>query len=137
MPPYVTEIAVRWSDMDAYGHVNNARTVTIIEEARTEMLFGREAGEVAAGLARGVVVARLSAHYQRPLLYSGVPARVRVWVTALRAASFDLDYEVRDGRSGEVAATARTQLVPYDLAAERPRRISDAERTYLEGYRDA
>ena len=63
------------------------------------------------------------------------PAALRVWVTELRAASFDLDYEVRDGRSGEVAATARTQLVPYDLATARPQRITDLERAFLEGHR--
>ncbi|MGH3980641.1 MAG: acyl-CoA thioesterase [Pseudonocardiaceae bacterium] len=39
LPAYATEIAVRWSDMDSFGHVNNACTVTLIEEARTELLF--------------------------------------------------------------------------------------------------
>ncbi len=90
----------------------------------------------AADLARGVLVARLSVHYRRPLVYSGIPAGLQVWVSESRAASFDLDYEVRDGRSGEVAATTRTQLVPYDLTAARPRRITNLERTFLEGHRD-
>jgi acyl-CoA thioester hydrolase len=132
---YATEIAVRWSDMDAFGHVNNASFVTLLEEARTELLFGAGAQAGAAGLARGVVVARLSVRYRRPLVYSGAPAALRLWVSELRAASFDLDYEVRDGRSGEVVATARTQLVPYDLAAARPLRITDLERAFLEGHR--
>ena len=73
--------------------------------------------------------------YRRPLVYSGIPVVLRLWVSELRAASFDLDYEVRDGRSGEVAATASTQLVPYDLAAARPRRITDLERAFLERHR--
>ena len=135
MPAYATDIAVRWSDMDAFGHVNNASLVTLLEEARTELLFGAGARAGAADLARGVVVARLSVRYRRPLVYSGIPVVLRLWVSELRAASFDLDYEVRDGRSGEVAATASTQLVPYDLAAARPRRITDLERAFLERHR--
>ncbi len=136
MPAYVTEVAVRWSDMDAFGHVNNARIVTLLEEARTEWIFGAGEQAGATDLARGVVVARLSVHYRRPLVYSGMPAALQVWVSELLAASFDLDYEVRDGRSGEVVATARTRMVPYDLAAARPRRVTDLERAFLEGHRD-
>jgi acyl-CoA thioester hydrolase len=36
---FAVEVAVRWSDMDSYGHVNHARTVTLLEEARTELFF--------------------------------------------------------------------------------------------------
>ncbi len=135
MPAYTTKIAVRWSDMDAFGHVNNARIVTLLEEARTEWIFGAGAQAGAADLARGVVVARLLVHYRRPLVFSAIPAAVRMWVSELRSASFDLDYEVRDGCSGEVAATARTRMVPYDLAAARSRRVTDLERAFLEGHR--
>lgn len=137
MGAFSTEVAVRWSDMDAFGHVNNARTVTLIEEARTELLFANGARHASDDLSHGVVVARLTVDYRRPLRYSGVPVPLRVWVTDVRAASFDLDYEVRDGKTGEVAATARTQLVPYDLHAGRPRRLTADERAFLETYRDA
>lgn len=138
MSAYSTEIAVRWSDMDVFGHVNNARTVTLIEEARAELLFSSRARDSGAGeLERGLLVARLSVHYERPLLYTGAAARVTLWVGTLRAAWFDLDYEVADGCSGQRVATARTQLVPYDLPAGRPRRLTDAERGFLAGYRDA
>ena len=36
---FIHEVAVRWSDMDAYGHVNNARFLTLYEEARVAMFF--------------------------------------------------------------------------------------------------
>lgn len=137
MSAYSTEIAVRWSDMDVFGHVNNARTVTLIEEARTELLFNAAARDAGAGeLEQGLLVARLSVHYERPLHYTGAPARVTLWVATVRAAWFDLDYEVADGRSGQRVVNARTQLVPYDLDAGRPRRLTAAEREFLDGYRD-
>jgi hypothetical protein len=44
VPAYATEIAVRWSDMDAFGHVNNARIVTLLEGPHRAALRGRGAG---------------------------------------------------------------------------------------------
>ena len=62
---------------------------------------------------------------------------VNLVVRELRAASFDLDYTIHSGRreSDAVVATAETLLVPYDREAARPRRLTDAERDFLAGYR--
>ena len=131
---FSTDVAVRWSDMDVYGHVNNARVVTLLEEARTELLFGEGARRGAHTLAAGVVVVELSVRYRQPLVYSASPVRVRLWVSELLAASFALDYVVA-GSVGD-AVTARTQLAAYDTAAQRPRRLTPAEREFLAGFRD-
>jgi acyl-CoA thioester hydrolase len=131
---FSTDVAVRWSDMDVYGHVNNARVVTLLEEARTELLFGEGARRGAHTLAAGVVVVELSVRYRQPLVYSASPVQVRLWVSELLAASFALDYVVA-GSVGD-AVTARTQLAAYDTAAQRPRRLTPAERAFLAGFRD-
>ncbi|HEV7451290.1 MAG TPA: thioesterase family protein [Pseudonocardiaceae bacterium] len=130
---FSTDVAVRWSDMDVYGHVNNARVVTLLEEARTELLFGEGARRGAKGLADGVVVVELVVRYRQPLVYSAAPVRVRVWVSELRAASFSLDYTVTAG-DGD-AVTARTQLAPYDTGTQRPRRLMPGEREFLAAFR--
>ena len=46
MARYRCDYPMRWSDMDAYGHVNNARMLTLYEEARVAMMFvcARERG---------------------------------------------------------------------------------------------
>ncbi len=134
MAIFSTDVAVRWSDMDVYGHVNNARVVTLLEEARTELLFGEGARRGAHTLAAGVVVVELSVRYRQPLVYSASPVQVRLWVSELLAASFTLDYVVA-GPVGD-AVTARTQLAAYDTAAQRPRRLTPAEREFLAGFRD-
>jgi acyl-CoA thioester hydrolase len=131
---FITDVAVRWSDMDVYGHVNNARVVTLLEEARTELLFHEGARRGAQTLAEGVVVVELSVRYRQPLAYTAHPVRVRLWVSELRAASFALDYVVL-GTDGD-AVSARTQLAPYDTSAQRPRRLMPAEREFLEAFRD-
>jgi acyl-CoA thioester hydrolase len=131
---FSTDVAVRWSDMDVYGHVNNARVVTLLEEARTKLLFGEGAQRDAHTLAAGVVVVELSVRYRQPLVYSASPVRVRLWVSELLAASFTLDYVVV-GPVGD-AVTARTQLAAYDTAAQRPRRLTPREREFLAEFRD-
>lgn len=123
--------------MDAFGHVNHASTVTLLEEARIELLFGEASRHGVDGMARGMVVARLQVEYQNPLVVDGGKVRVEVSVRELRAASFTMDYTVRSGpaRSGQVVATAETLLVPYDLGGEHPRRLTDTERDFLAGWR--
>jgi len=131
---FSTDVAVRWSDMDIYGHVNNARVVTLLEEARTELLFGEGARRGAQTLAEGVVVVELLVRYRQPLVYTASPVRVRLWVSELLAASFAVEYVVA-GTSGD-AVTARTQLAAYDTAAQRPRRLNPGEREFLAAFRD-
>ena len=137
MGMYVAEVRPRWSDMDVFGHVNHASTVTLLEEARIDLLFGEAGRHSAASMAKGVVVARLAVDYHSPLVADGSAVRVEISVRDLRAASFTLDYTVYNGRrnSDAVVATAETLLVPYDVNLGRPRRLTDAERDFLAGYR--
>ncbi|HEY1574572.1 MAG TPA: thioesterase family protein [Pseudonocardiaceae bacterium] len=137
MGVYVAEVRPRWSDMDVFGHVNHASMVTLLEEARIDLLFGEAGRHSAADMAKGVVVARLAVDYHSPLVADGSVVRVEISVRDLRAASFTLDYTVYNGRrnSDAVVATAETLLVPYDVNVGRPRRLTDAERDFLAGYR--
>ena len=122
--------------MDAFGHVNHANTVTLLEEARAELLFV-EAARQGASMAGGMVVARLVVDYHVPLIADGRSVRVEISVRTLKAASFTLDYVVHSGRSNAdaVVATAETLMVPYNLESGRPRRLAEAERDFLAGYR--
>ncbi|MCP2259740.1 acyl-CoA thioester hydrolase [Streptoalloteichus tenebrarius] len=136
MGAFVTEVQPRWSDMDAFGHVNHANTVTLLEDARVAMLFVEAARHGVDGLARGMVVARLAVDYHAPLVFTGEPVCVRIAVRDLRVASFTLDYTVHSGRSHEdqVVASAQTLMAPYDVANTRPRRLTETERDFLAGF---
>lgn len=143
MGPYSADVAVRWSDMDVFQHVNNARVVTLLEEARTQMLLDEGARYGADVLLNGLVVVDLEVRYRAPLLYSPRPVQIQMWVSELRTAWFTLEYSVRglldsasgasgaDGGSVGEAVTARTRLAPYETRAKRPRRLSAAEREFL------
>ena len=126
--------SLRWSDMDAFGHVNNTTFFTYLEEARVDLLFVH-AGDVVARdrLSSGIVVARHEIDYKAPLVFRPEPVAVDVWVSRLSTSSFELRYEVLDDE-GPVYAQAATVLVPYDVDAGRPRRVSDEERAALEPF---
>jgi len=120
--------ALRWSDLDAYGHVNNARFLTLYEEARVAMMFvdARKAG--VTSFEEGVVISRHEIDYLRPVDY-GDPVRIELWIEELKPSRFTVAYEPFDGN--RVTSRARTVCVPYDLAKQRPRRLSEAEHSFL------
>ena len=123
---------MRWSDMDAYGHVNNVVYLTYLEEARVDMLFTLGAELGAKALSEGVLVARHEIDYRRPLVYHQGGVDIDLWTGAIKGASFELRYEVHDDET--VFARAASLLVPFDLTAQRPRRVSPEERDFLERY---
>ena len=117
--------------MDAFGHVNNVVFLTYLEEARVDMLFVHAGSEAATEkLASGVVVARHEIDYKTPLVFRSEPVAIDLWVTKLGTSSFTLAYEVKDD-DGPVYVRAATVMVPYDVKAERPRRVSEEEREAL------
>ena len=63
----MTQVRVRWSDLDAFRHVNNAKTVTLLEEARVDWLFSEAARHGVNRLTEGIVVAKLEIEYKRPI----------------------------------------------------------------------
>jgi acyl-CoA thioester hydrolase len=128
---FIYHCGLRWSDMDAYGHVNNARFLTLYEEARVAMMF---VGARAAGLTSfedGVVVSRHEVDYLRPIDY-GDPVRIEMWIEELRASRFTVCYEMFDGEV--LASRARSVLVPFDLDNGRPRRLKPVETEFLQSW---
>ncbi|CAL9567836.1 hypothetical protein SUDANB178_04735 [Streptomyces sp. enrichment culture] len=115
--------------MDAYGHVNNVVFLRYLEEARVDFLFRPD-----KDFQQGSVVARHEIDYKRQLVHRHEPVTIELWVSEIKAASFTLAYEVKDGDL--VYARASTVIVPFDFAAQRPRRITAEERDFLQEYTD-
>ena len=134
---YRVNVPLRWSDMDAYGHVNNVQFLRLLEDARVigfEDWFGQDRSV----LSEGILVARHEIEYLAPLQFRVPPIVVEMWPTRIGGAGFDLAYEVRDGRAGPggdtVFARAETTLVLYDFASSTPRRIDESLRAVLEQH---
>lgn len=136
-------IALRWSDLDAYGHVNNARMLTLLEEARIEV-FWRGRGASATPLPElhidegaQSLIARQEVEYLAQIPHLRDPLDVQLWIGALGGASLDVCYEVCSPAGAEphvVFARAMSTLVLVDEETGRPRRISDRERALWSPY---
>ena len=128
----VYPITVRWSDMDAYAHVNNVQYLRFFEEARV-YAFKHWFGQERDLINEGMLVVSQAIDYLLPLEFAYAPARVAVWCCDVGAASFELGYAVA-GPEGDdtVYARGRVTLVAYDLDGQRPRRLGEAERAALQ-----
>ncbi|MBL0210196.1 MAG: acyl-CoA thioesterase [Holophagaceae bacterium] len=127
---YTHSIEVRFRDLDALGHVNNAVLVTLIEQARYywwQGWLGERPFE-----AEGFLIARIEVDYRRPIRLSD---EVRVQLRCIRIGntSFDLVYRVFRAQDQLLMAEARTVQVMLDFKTNRPTPILDATRAWLEG----
>ncbi|WP_134324667.1 acyl-CoA thioesterase [Cumulibacter soli] len=131
---FETQIPLRWGDMDAYGHVNNATFVTYLEQARVSAFDSRPGDETGNDLlANGIVVVEHQIRYRRQVPFSSTPLRARLWVETLKAAHYITAYELWNdsGEQPELAVTATTTLAPINFETGRPRRFTPVEREYL------
>ncbi|USQ75479.1 acyl-CoA thioesterase [Ornithinimicrobium cryptoxanthini] len=132
LPPNAAtvEVAVRWSDMDAYGHVNNVQYLRYLEEARV-YAFHEWFGQERSLLEDGVLVARTEIDYLAPMTFNYEPALVTLWCSRISGAAFDISYVVGQRGSDLTFARAESTLVTYELSKGRPRRIAEHERAAM------
>ncbi len=117
-----TTIEVRWRDLDALNHVNNAVYFTYLEQARFQYL--QELGlvpDIPSGI--GMILADAHCRFESPLAL-GERVTVYIRVSELRRSSFIFQYRV-EGEDGRLAAEARTAQVCYDYEEQHPIPIPD------------
>ncbi len=124
MPEYKTfsvEVPVRFSDLDAYGHVNNATFFTYLEHARIRILGGAFNPSMSEGPV--FLVKTAFCDYKRPVPMCE-SVTVNVNVREVKRSSVELGYEVTDGDE-LIYAVATTVLVSFDPKASRPTAVPD------------
>lgn len=119
MSEFSTHIQVRFRDIDAMGHVNNAVYATYVEQARAE--YFEEVLE--DGLdAVSTVLASLELSYERPI-HLGQSVTITIAISELGRSSLPMKYEIF--ADGERAATAESTQVFLDPETDDPRPIPD------------
>ena len=121
-------VEIRWSDVDAYQHVNNAVYATYLEECRDEWVE-RALGEV--GDSWDLVLARVAIDFRRELRLEDEEVVVSCTLARIGNSSLTLREEVRT-RDGELSAEAEAVLVARDRELGRSRPLTDAEREAFE-----
>ncbi len=109
--PFVHCERVRFRDLDALGHVNNAAFATYLEQARIEYLRSLGVLNGPVYMAMSMILARLEIDFRAPGEPDG-EVEVGVRTTRVGVKSFELEYEVR--QAGRTLAEARSVLVAYD-----------------------
>ena len=122
---YHGTLQMRWGDMDALGHLNNAVYLTYLEQIRTDWLHALPGGHETWTEQRGPVVAHAAVTYKRPIVYPATVV-IDVWSEAPRRSSLVFHYEIRTAAAPNVlCAAAETTLVWVDYATGRPVSLPD------------
>lgn len=147
-------IRLRWSDIDAYAHVNNAAMLGLLEEVRIQAFWVAADPSHASGGPSGdrqgpaildgrpgsetlSLIAHQEIEYLRPIPYGREPLDCEVWIARLGGASLDVNYEVYSPTGVEprvLTTRAASTLVLVDAATQKPRRISAEERAAWSPY---
>lgn len=128
-PAFTSTPDVRWSDQDMLGHVNNAKVITLVEEARIQWLqaaWGRSDLRQAPTL-----VARMELNYRYPVYY-GKELRIELGVGHVGRSSYTIT--CRGIQEGRVCFDGLNVMVMVDPETGQPVALSDAEREELSQY---
>lgn len=119
-------IPVRWGDLDAYGHVNNAAAFTLLEEARIQAFWANPDNPrpwptavlpMGPGAATQTLVARQEIEYRRPVPYLRDGIVVETWIGRLGGSSIELCYSVHATEPGLERTGPALTSPPYTVAA--------------------
>lgn len=106
-------IEVRYGDLDPQGHVNNARFLTYMEQARVAYYHHLGMWQGGSFMDFGAILAEVRITFLSPIHW-GDPLRVGMRITRLGNKSMTAEYRIENARDGSEFATSTAVLVAYD-----------------------
>ncbi|MCB9046200.1 MAG: acyl-CoA thioesterase [Chitinophagales bacterium] len=131
-PLFQTTIPIRIGDVNYGGHVGNDAILSIVHEARVQMLAHFDCTEMDAG-GVGLIMADVMIAYKGESFYKDV-LEVEIYAVELSAVSFDLLYRIKTTRNDEKTeiAHAKTGMVCFDYSARKVTNLPAALKSILE-----
>ena len=126
-----TRIDVRFRDIDAFGHVNNAVVSTYVELARVRYLV--DVLRVQPIGVMPLILAHISIDYLSPILFEDV-VEVGSRVDWLGTSSIGMSHGLTAVADGRELARSGSVLVTYDYEQNRPMPVPDDWRQALAAY---
>jgi acyl-CoA thioester hydrolase len=120
---YLAKVHVRWDDLDAFGHINNAKYLTYAQEARSDFTWFSRQKAGKTPLLFDMVVA---------IYDGGMDVECQIWITRIGNSSFEMEYEII--HKGVIRARVKTTQVAVSVETKRSRPLSDEEREFLTEY---
>lgn len=126
------ELQIRWADLDAFKHINNAAYLVYMQEARADFTWFSRIARGEEPLLADMVVARAEVDYLSPIHQTGTTLDVEIYIEKISNSSFVMVYEMSQG--GTLRARGKTVQVGVDMETEKARRLRDSEREFLSQY---
>ena len=130
--PWKSTIQIRWRDLDALSHVNNAVFLTYLETTRLHYIFDRFGSDLTQSSEESIVLARATINYRFPILLTEKFVTVLMGVGQIRNSSWTFVYEIRDSSETKIFADAETVQVAYNLRQQRKIPIPESWKEHLE-----
>ena len=122
-------IPIRWGDMDAMGHVNNATYFRYMETARIEWMHGL--GFVGSNQGEGIVIVNAFCNFMRQFEHPG-EVLIKTFVSAPGRSSFDTWATMeRSDQPGEICATGGATVVWVNHVQQKSAPLPEALRQLL------
>ena len=126
------ELQIRWADLDAFKHINNAAYLVYMQEARADFTWFARIARGEEPLLADMVVARAEVDFLSPIHQTGTTLDVEIYIEKISNSSFVMVYEMSQG--GTLRARGKTVQVGVDMETEKARRLRDSEREFLSQY---
>lgn len=128
---HATPMTVRFGDLDAMGHLNNAKYFTYTEQARIEYVR-QVCGWDGDWQTLGMILAKTTMDFKKPVVY-GDNVTVYTRCSRLGGKSFDLEYVLVRGADEEVARGVSV-MVAFDYAIQQTIAVPDSWRERMMAY---
>ncbi|HEY8179291.1 MAG TPA: thioesterase family protein [Candidatus Limnocylindria bacterium] len=126
-----TRVEVRFRDIDAFGHVNNAVVSSYVELARIRYLV--DVLQVEPIGVMPLILAHISIDYRSPILFNDT-VEVGSRVDWLGTSSIGMSHELSAAADGRELAESSSVLVTFDYEQGRPMPVPDEWRQALATY---
>jgi acyl-CoA thioester hydrolase len=126
------QLQIRWADLDAFKHINNAAYLVYMQEARADFTWFSRIARGEEPLLADMVVARAEVDFISPIHQTGTTLDVEIYVEKVSNSSFVMVYEMSQG--GKLRAKGKTVQVGVDMETEKARRLRETEREFLNQY---
>jgi acyl-CoA thioester hydrolase len=127
-------LQLRWHDLDALGHVNNAVFVTYFEVAR-----GHYMPTACPGWdwhKHMFLIAHVEVHFRKELLLLAQKPTVHIRTAHIGTKSFVLEYVISSIKEGEtvIHCEGKTTQVMFDMQTRKTKPIDDWVQQSLQAY---
>jgi acyl-CoA thioester hydrolase len=127
-----SQLQIRWADLDAFKHVNNAAYLVYMQEARADFTWYSRKVKGERPILADMVVARAEVDFVAPIHDVDIPLDVEIYLEKIGNSSFVMVYEM--SQAGQLRAKAKTVQVGVDMENEKSRPLRDYEIEYLKQF---